>query len=333
MNALPRHSSGFTLIEVLAAVLLTSAVVGVAVALYINLTNATNAATARTREIRHAVAILDRIARDLEASYLLEKAPEVDPLDHPWVFIAEGRYSGEGADHLKFITRNHRPDQSDGHASDVALVSYAAVEDEGGEPGLFTIRRWSAPSLPDGVDRGFPAEENEDAMVLAEGIRSFDVRFMRTGGAWTEEWDSSQLRESGDLPIMAEIRVSLASEELNRLSEEEEPRIYTRRVLLPLRPVPLQQLIETHIAAVTGSEARDLDGDGKPDDEEEAPPAENCEMTFLECFDMNSASVREQLGSAEAYDNCRAEVAVAPVCVEDYPGRKMCGGVLVDCGR
>ena len=88
-----------------------------------------------------------------------------------------------------------------------------------------------------------------------------------------------------------------------------------------------------HIAAVTGSEARDLDGDGKPDDEEEAPPAENCEMTFLECFDMNSASVREQLGSAEAYDNCRAEVAVAPVCVEDYPGRKMCGGVLVDCGR
>lgn len=333
MNASPRLHSGFTLIEVLAAVLLTSVVVGVAVAFFINLTNATNTATARTREIRHAVAILDRIARDLEAAYLIEKAPEVDPLDHPWIFIAEGRYSGEGADHLKFITRNHRPDQSDGHASDVALVSYAVVEEEGSEPGLFTIRRWSAPSLPDGVDRGFPAEENEDAMVLAEGLRSFDVRFMRTGGAWTEEWDSSQLQESGDLPIMAEIRVSLASEDLDRLNEDEEPRIYMRRVLLPLRPIPLPQLIETHIAAVTGTEGRDLDGDGEPDEEQTQPPAENCEMTFLECFNMNAASVREQLGSAEAYADCRAEVAIAPVCVEDYPGRKMCGGVRVDCGR
>ena len=108
MNRPAQSTSGFTLIEVLAAVLLTSIVIGVAVALYINLSNATNTAAERTREIRHAVAILDRIARDLEGAYLLEKAPEVDPLEHPWVFVAEGRHSAEGADLLKFVTRNHR---------------------------------------------------------------------------------------------------------------------------------------------------------------------------------------------------------------------------------
>ena len=333
MNRPAQSTSGFTLIEVLAAVLLTSIVIGVAVALYINLSNATNTAAERTREIRHAVAILDRIARDLEGAYLLEKAPEVDPLEHPWVFVAEGRHSAEGADLLKFVTRNHRPTLEDSHVSDVAVVSYALVEDESGTPDLFTIRRFSAPSLPDGLDRGYPAAEHEDAMVLAEGIYSFDVRFMQRGGAWTEEWDSSQLQQSGDLPVMAEIRIALANPEAAFVDDDEEPQVFARRVRLPLRPIPLQQLIETQIAALAAAEGQDLDGDGKPDAEDDRPPATNCQSTFLQCFDRNSASIREQLGDEQAFQNCRANVAVAPVCVEDYPGRKMCGGVRVDCGQ
>ena len=333
MNRPVQSTSGFTLIEVLAAVLLTSIVIGVAVALYINLSNATNTAADRTREIRHAVAILDRIARDLEGAYLLEKAPEVDPLEHPWIFVAESRYSANGADLLKFVTRNHRPTLEDSHVSDVAVVSYALVEDESGTPDLFTIRRFSAPSLPDGLDRGYPAAEHEDAMVLAEGIYSFEIRFMQKGGAWTEEWDSSQLQQSGDLPVMAEIRIALSNPDAAFVDGNEEPRVFARRVRLPLRPIPLQQLIETQIAAVAAAEGQDLDGDGKPDAEDDRPPATNCQTTFLQCFDRNSALIRERLDDEQAFQTCRANLATAPECVEDTTARKMCGGIRVDCGQ
>lgn len=331
MTQTRRASAGFTLIEVLAAVLLTSIVIGVAVALYINLANSTTIAAARTRETRNAVAILDRIARDLEASYMLEKAPEVDPLEHPWVFVAEGKYSGEGADRLKFVTRNYRPSQSDGHASDVAVVSYALIEEEEGEPDRYSILRWSAPSLPDGLDRTFPAEESETAMVLAEGIRFFDVRLMGQGGAWTDAWDSSQLQQSGDLPRMAEIRIALVPNEFDTQErDEEEPELYVRRVRLPLRPIPLPQLIEQQIALVGGGEdIVDVNEDGIPDDEEELPPATNCQNYFIECFNANVSAFREQL-SPEEFQWCREKVLVVPWCMEEKRASKICG-VRVKC--
>ena len=53
--------SGFTLIEVLAAVFLTSIVIASAVAFYINLSDATRVASQRTREGRHAVSGVPRV--------------------------------------------------------------------------------------------------------------------------------------------------------------------------------------------------------------------------------------------------------------------------------
>ena len=122
-----RRERGLTLVEVLAAILLTGMVIGSAVAFYINLADATTVATARTQEVRSATAVLDRVTRDLESSFLLAKPSDVDPLDHPWLFVAETRHMSDGADHLKFVTRNHRPSRTDAHGSDVGTVSYALV--------------------------------------------------------------------------------------------------------------------------------------------------------------------------------------------------------------
>jgi prepilin-type N-terminal cleavage/methylation domain-containing protein len=88
--------NGFTLIEVLAVVFLTAILFGAAVNYYVELSTRSNHAAETTRQWRHATALLDRVAADLERAYLVRKPEERDPLDHPWLFLAETRYAEEG---------------------------------------------------------------------------------------------------------------------------------------------------------------------------------------------------------------------------------------------
>ena len=61
-----RAHAGFTLIELMAAVLLTTMVITTAVVFYLQLSEATRVAIRHVREGRRAIALLDRVARDLE---------------------------------------------------------------------------------------------------------------------------------------------------------------------------------------------------------------------------------------------------------------------------
>ena len=88
---------GFTLIEVMGVILVTTILLAVAINFFVNLSRQATRASENTREVRRAATILDRIAADLEHAILVSKPAERDPLAHPWVFFAESRY-GEGAD-------------------------------------------------------------------------------------------------------------------------------------------------------------------------------------------------------------------------------------------
>ena len=102
-------TAGFTLIEMLASVFLTSLVISVAVGFFINLSRATEAATSRLRNSRQTATIIDRVARDLGSAVLLVKRnDETDPLEHPWLFLALPSSFGEGADRVKFVARRNR---------------------------------------------------------------------------------------------------------------------------------------------------------------------------------------------------------------------------------
>lgn len=324
--------AGFTLIEMLAATLLTSIVIGVAVSLYINLSNATTVATARTRETRNATAILDRVARDLEGAFLLDKPDEVDPLEHPWFFVAESRESSAGSDHMKFVTRNHRSASTEGHTSEVGIVSYALSSEYTDRADGFALVRAHSSRLPERLDLSIPALENEGAVLVADGIDSFDVLFLNGNGLWAEEWDSTQLEESSSLPVAAEIRVALTPSSPS-LNPDFEPEIFARRVVLPLRPLSIDLIVQeaSAVAAQSVLEAEREIGELEKEWEGE-PPASNCEMTFTECFNIprNNASIRASLGSGESYELCRQNVANMPVCVEEYPAAKLCG-VPIQC--
>ncbi|MCZ6464011.1 MAG: prepilin-type N-terminal cleavage/methylation domain-containing protein, partial [Proteobacteria bacterium] len=259
------RAAGFTLIEILAAVVLTGIVISTAVAFQINLSNAAERATGKTREGRQAAAILDRIARDLEGSFLLVKPPEMDPLEHPWLFLGEDRRGGSGADRLKFVTFSHLP-RGNGHVSDLAVVAYILEPGPGDTQELY---RWTSPQLPEGQDTSFPAPGDEDVHLLADNVTDFHVRFMGEDGEWTDEWNSTTLVESSQLPLAVELHVALLSDGVGVSDDfdvEDRPG-YTRRVVLPVRPIDLRAMLESEDGLGRGGSGdRDGDDDDQDDD-------------------------------------------------------------------
>lgn len=290
-----RDKGGFTLLEVLAVVLLTGVVLGIALRFYVNLSRASTRAADHTRDIRHATALLDRMARDFEGAILVRKPADVDPLSHPWLFLAESQYSDSGADEIKFVTRSHQPRRSETHESDLSVVSYLVRRND--EDAL-ELLRWSSPRLPEGLDRSFPREDEPGAELLADGLASFGVTFLNEEGTWSDSWDSSQLIESSELPVAVEIAVAMATGDPY---DDEERTPFRRRVLLPVRPLDLELLLNPE-DTLTGGGA----------EEEEATGEE-------ESAGLGGQREREaQVGSArnqEAEERADCEVMTVGACV------------------
>jgi len=245
-----RRHGAFTLIEVLAAVFLTAVVMTIAITFFVDLSDATDAAAAKTRQGRNAMAVLDRLALDLEGAYLRVKAPEEDPLFHPWVFVGEGHHGEVGADRVRFLTRNHRPRNPLDHGSDLALVTWM-LEPADGAPG-YELLRAARGGLPEPPANEFPSADDDLFMVVAEAVSHFGLRFRNDAGEWLEEWDSLQLEQSGQLPRAVEMEIGFLKEatiedELGDFGsfdvESNDSPVYKRHVLIPMRPVDIEALL------------------------------------------------------------------------------------------
>lgn len=298
-----RGAAAFTLIEMMAVVLFTGIVLTAAVRFYLDLSTASQAATERTREGRRAIALLDRVARDLETAVLLTRPEGVDPLEHPWIFLAESRGGGLGAERLKFVSRGRTPRSDAVHESDLEMVAYVLVPSEAFED-AFDLLRWSSPRLPEARDHTFPLADSEGAHVLAEGIGGFGVRFLSEEGTWSEAWDSSQISESSTLPVAAEVEViplPLRDEHPDLLLEELP--VFARQVAIPVRPLEPDDL--------TGGDAAQEEEDEDEDDEDL-----EC-LTVDECLAGNPAALsqleeRDEQGAAVVRGSgaaCFADVA------------------------
>jgi hypothetical protein len=135
----------------------------------------------------------------------------------------------------------------DAHESDLEVVAYAMVASEDRD-GAFDLVRWSSPHLPDGLDRSYPRPEDEGAFILAHDVGAFGVRFLDEDGAWHDTWDSSQLIESSELPLAAEISIAVLDETFDRelaadFGDARPAEILTRVVALPMRPIDLSEIL------------------------------------------------------------------------------------------
>jgi prepilin-type N-terminal cleavage/methylation domain-containing protein len=291
------RARGFTLLEVLAVIVATSVVMGVALSTYVNISRQITHATDTTRETRRAAAVLDYVARDLERVVLVEKPADLDPLDHPWIFLAEAKAGAAAADHLKFMTRGRLPRSSASPESDIEVVAYAVRE---GEDASLELWRWTSPRLPESLDRRVPDEESEGALLLAGGLAEFGVTFVDELGEESTTWDSSSLVQASQLPAAAEIRVALAHPD----DPEAEPTRYRRRVLLPVRPLDFEELLDP-TAAVGGGEKQDEGDDAKANVPcGKGPCARLSVCQALDCSSNASPSITQLLGDIGGQPFC-----------------------------
>ncbi len=245
---------------------LTSLVFGVALNFYVDLSNQSQHASEATRAVRRAASLLDRLARDFESAVLEKKPAEVDPLTHPWIFVAESSRHESGADRVRFVARRPTDYRSAEAVSDMAVVSYALREGEGGDD--FELMRWSEPYVPAEFDPDFPLQDDPSALLFASGITHFALRFQREDGDWVEQWDSSQLVDSSALPVAVEIEVALGTGDAE--SADRPPQSYRRLVLLPVRPLDLETLLDpVAYAALAGEEGE-----------------QECELKVVDCIDL-----------------------------------------------
>jgi prepilin-type N-terminal cleavage/methylation domain-containing protein len=322
--------SGFTLIEMMAVVVLTAILLAAATDFYIDLSTASRAAIERVRGDRRAVAVVDRVAQDLQGAVLVKKPEELDPLEHPWLFLAQGE--GEyGAEQLKFDGRGRLPRGSAAHESDLEQIAYWL---QAREDGSFDLVRWSQPHLPAGLDRAFPPADDPAAAVLAEGVAAFGVRLVGDAGEWVSAWDSSQIVDSSELPVAAEISVALLPEAEDGTPLEVDPLVEggpqlvvaTRRVLLPLRPMDLEAQKTGKDSSDAGDSAdEDDDEDGDDSDDEASAEGDedaNC-MTVGQCI----------LANQGVFDSLPPETqatirTMANLCYRDVAGSLAVPGVV-----
>jgi type II secretory pathway component PulJ len=317
-----RRRGAFTLLEMIVVVMLTAIVLTVAIDFYRNLSRASQAAMVRAAGARRAAVLLDRVARDLEATVLLQKPKDVDPIAFPWIFLAEADSADAGADRLKFVTRGRRPRSPDLAESDLEMVVWMLVSGPG--DGL-ELRRWSTPYLPDRLDRSFPAAD--DTQIVASGIAAFGIRLMGGDGEWVSRWDSSTLATSSELPLAAEIRVSFVG-----ASDTDPPDgPYVRRVLLPLRPLDLeQQLAGGANAPPGGGQGQDQNGDQSSTDDgsgdQQAGQETGC-VTVGQCLQRNP-QLQSQLSGLqpEIQDVVQGSLGA---CASTFAG--LIGGLPANC--
>ena len=256
-------AGGFTLMEVLAAIFLTSIVITFAVSFYIDLANSSQRAMKRTRESIRGTSVVDRVVRDLSNAYLLARDEETDPLSHPWFFVAESRTAFDGADLIRFNARSQQAGEGTYHRSDLSQIAYQVAESEDGSLSLY---RWSSPGTPVNFEPGFPSIDDERNHIVAEGLESFSMRFLDEEGTWQSAWDSTQLIESGALPIAVEVDVAMWNEDQEDGWEESPGRHFVRQVILQQRPVDLEAMIlkrdENEAQAGEGSGLGGLGGAG-----------------------------------------------------------------------
>ncbi len=267
----------------MAVVALIGFVFFVALNFYTDLARASARASNHTRDIRRASAILDRVARDIEGAFLLVKPPEMDPFAFPWIFLGETRLGGDASERLKFVTRNHNPTRTDAAETNLATVAYMVESQPDDSIALY---RWTSPHLPESLDKSFPREGDDGVFLLAEGLHYFGFSFLGEDGELRSEWDSSTLLESSSLPLAVEIQRSLMAD---RTSDEEEPPVYRRRVLIPVRPLDLVALADPNnpiFGTGEGKDSEEEDGKGGKSSKSGKGPEgdDDTQYTNADCF-------------------------------------------------
>ncbi|MFQ5459120.1 MAG: type II secretion system protein GspJ, partial [Myxococcota bacterium] len=201
--------AGFTLIEVMVALVITSLVLGMVYSSFSAVMETRERVAASAHMNMTARLVLSRMAREIESAFIVQRAEDAPPESRYTIFEgSQEEINGLAADRISFTSFAHTKRGMNADESDQSVISYACevfLDDEGKEEQLALMRReWRRIPPP-----GETQIQEPVAIPIAEGIAGFRLRFMPDGGEWEEEWNAADVRTIDALPVAVEITLSL----------------------------------------------------------------------------------------------------------------------------
>jgi len=197
---------GFTLAELLIAILILSLVLSLTYAAFNTTFTSVDSGDASSRFGERARITLERISEDLESFYGGENG----------FFQGESESFAMGrADSLSFTSRAHLRFNREQQARGVTAITYTV--EEVGDSGELRLYRNDAPVLP-----GVEAEE-EKGFLLCEGLREMAFTYVDEEGGEFDRWDSSLAEEDEEVeyPRLVRIKIGFFSAETDEEDSEE----------------------------------------------------------------------------------------------------------------
>jgi general secretion pathway protein J len=206
-TSIPGRASGFTLIEILIAILifgiLVTTLFGSFRAVFYNTEGLEN----DSKVFEMAKNCLHRMTLDLQAIHISRppeyKLPGMNDAPNPYRFIGEVVYAGQSRfPRLRFASAAHIPFEKSGRDGIAEIVYYVQALKNGG----FVLRR---------SDTLFPHkdfEENAGDPMLSEQVKSLTFTYFDAEGGEHESWDSESDRFRYATPVSISIRLEIGDE-------------------------------------------------------------------------------------------------------------------------
>jgi prepilin-type N-terminal cleavage/methylation domain-containing protein len=286
---LEQSEHGFTLIEIMVAVVIMSLILTFAFQAYQGIQNAYARVAVSSNRDRAAGIVLDRMERELVGTVLVEREDGSDPLLQRYFFFADSKtYSDSEADELRFVTRtaSHPPGEP---SAPIAVVTYGAIPSQSGQ-GLSLLRQQEA--LPDQLAKEISWVEPQ---IVADNVGLFLLRYHGDDQTPSEGWDSTAAERLDQLPATIVLTVALWESDPNGLPVLGEE--HTRVITLPVRPFKLSP---------EGQKDAKACGEGMT--------VKQCVQTFAQQITQTSSSLTDAIREAteQVQDPCWSSAQPSP---------------------
>jgi len=217
-RSLSNGPAGFTLAELLIAIVIFSVVISLTYAAYNSTFKVISNAGASSKYGERARITLERFSRDLGSFYLGSSGELIGETN------TFGQYRG---DTLHFTSRAHLVFNKDEAPRGYALISYSVVEEE--DSSRLRLFRADVPVLP-----GVAINEEEQGFLLSDGLREVSFTYIDQEGNESDTWSTQERQANGNgdaqLPAVVKLKIGFAAED----AEDDEDLIYfSTAVALP----------------------------------------------------------------------------------------------------
>ena len=217
-----RLRRGMTLLEILVSLGIMAMISLLIYGAFDSLSRGRRGESLRADRARQGRDSVERIARELQSSFLSLHTPSQQGLITRLTGFV-GQNSSQ-VDRIDFTSFAHRRITKEAKESDQAEIGFFVVKDPEVDGKMDLVRREQAP-----ID--FDFKKGGVVNVLAEDVEKFDLRYLDPQtGQWTETWDSTSLiGQLNRLPL--EVRIELELKPVRNTPAFK----YVTKIVLPMQ--------------------------------------------------------------------------------------------------